>query len=91
MGQAVRVNGNTYMYSQVTVKIWTPLRIFGTISLGNSPEKFRKWRELMDKLKVEWEEDTMLYIEKLTDSMPQRIEAAIKAKGGATKYWIKKS
>ena len=49
-------------------------------------EKFSNGQELLDTLKVEWEKIPLCLLEKLIDSMPQRIEAIIKAKGGATKY-----
>ena len=49
-------------------------------------EKFSNGQELLDTLKVEWEKIPLCLLEKLIDSMPQRIEAIIKAKGGAMKY-----
>ena len=49
-------------------------------------EKFQNGKELLEKLKVTWQEIPLPYLEKLVDSMPQRIEAVIKAKGGATRY-----
>ena len=49
-------------------------------------EKFSNGQELLDKLKVEWEKIPLCFLEKLIDSMPQRIEAVIKANRGATKY-----
>ena len=49
-------------------------------------EKFQNGKGLLEKLKVTWQEIPLPYLEKLVDSMPQRIEAVIKAKGGATRY-----
>ena len=49
-------------------------------------EKFNNGQELLKKLKMEWEKIPLDYVQKLIDSMPNRIEAIIKAKGGATRY-----
>ncbi len=49
-------------------------------------ENFKNEKELLEKLKGEWEKIPLAYLEKLVDSMPRHIEAVIKAKGGAIKY-----
>jgi hypothetical protein len=42
--------------------------------------------ELWERLAVEWEKITAEDCQKLIESMPRRIQAVIKAKGGHTKY-----
>jgi transposase len=42
--------------------------------------------ELWDRVQVDWEEITALECQKLIKSMPRRVQAVLKAKGGYTKY-----
>ena len=51
-------------------------------------EKFSNGQELLGKLKAEWEKIPLCFLEKLVVSMPQRIDAIIKASGGATSLKI---
>ena len=60
--------------------------IWDHIARQLAKQKFRNAEELLNNLKVEWKKIPLPILEKLIDSMPQRIEAVIKAKGGATKY-----
>ena len=46
----------------------------------------KKRSELIEKIKEIWEQIPSEYLKKLIESMPQRIEAVIKAKGGNTRY-----
>lgn len=50
-------------------------------------KKPRSLRELQETIVHVWHHEMNLdYIRKLIDSMPARVEAVIKAKGGPTKY-----
>ena len=42
--------------------------------------------ELWKRIQVDWEEISVAECQKLIESMPRRIEAVLKAKGGYTKY-----
>ena len=42
--------------------------------------------ELWDRVQVEWEKIPVEVCQNLIESMPRRVEAVIKAKGGYTKY-----
>ena len=42
--------------------------------------------ELWERIQVDWEEISVAECQKLIESMPRRIEAVLKAKGGYTKY-----
>ncbi|KIK72315.1 hypothetical protein PAXRUDRAFT_180909, partial [Paxillus rubicundulus Ve08.2h10] len=42
--------------------------------------------ELWERVQVEWERISASECQKLIESMPRRVEAVIKAKGGYTKY-----
>ena len=65
----------------------TPIEhIWDHLARQVAKEKFSTGQELLNTLKVEWERIPLCLLEKLIDSMPQRIEAIIKAKGGATTY-----
>ena len=47
---------------------------------------FKNIEELLERIRVEWNSIPIDFIEKLVESMPRRIKALIKAKGGATRY-----
>ena len=51
--------------------------------LENPPKGIYK---LWDRVQVEWERIPVEECQKLIKSMPRRIEAVLKAKGGYTKY-----
>jgi hypothetical protein len=42
--------------------------------------------KLWERIQVEWEEIAVEECQKLIESMPRRVQAVIKAKGGYTKY-----
>jgi len=42
--------------------------------------------ELWERIQVEWEKIPVEECQKLIESMPRRIQAVIRAKGGYTKY-----
>ena len=42
--------------------------------------------ELWKRIQMDWEEISVAECQKLIESMPRRIEAVLKAKGGYTKY-----
>jgi hypothetical protein len=56
------------------------------IALKKYPEPPKGAHELWDRLVVEWNRIPVETCQKLIESMPRRIEAVIKAKGGHTKY-----
>ena len=62
--------------------LWHILR--GNIRKHKHQPKNRK--ELVAALQEEWEKLDMKHVESLIESMPRRLQAVIKAKGGATKY-----
>ena len=44
--------------------------------------------ELWERVQDEWEKIDIEICQKLIESLPKRVEAVIKAKGGYTKYWL---
>ena len=54
--------------------------------LAKFPKFFKGRSTLGACLKEEWEKIPLEVTKKLVDSMPQRLTAVIKAKGGPTKY-----
>ena len=54
--------------------------------LNRHPDSPQGVWELWERVEVEWGEIKAEECQKLIESMPRRIEAVIKAKGGHTKY-----
>ena len=42
--------------------------------------------ELLERIQMKWEEIAVEECQKLIESMPRRVQAVLKAKGGYTKY-----
>ena len=62
--------------------LWTYLKE----ELKKYPAPPREVHELWDRLVVEWNKIPAEICQRLIESMPRRIEAVIRAKGGHTKY-----
>ena len=43
--------------------------------------------ELWERVEAEWDKIPAEVCQNLIESMPRRVEAVLKAKGGHTKYW----
>ena len=54
--------------------------------LEEYPEPLKGILELWERAEAEWNKIPMKVCQNLKESMPRRIEAVIKAKGGNTKY-----
>jgi transposase len=48
--------------------------------------RFHDKNELWQKLESIWHSFSLVFVRSYVDSMPRRIKAVIKARGGATKY-----
>ena len=69
-------------------QILTPSRTCGTLWELKSIKKLPTSKASLIKIieKVWFEEISIVYLQNLVDSMPQRIRDVIEAKGGSTKY-----
>lgn len=54
--------------------------------LGEYNEPPTSMAQLWERVQVEWENIPASVCQKLIESMPRRVEAVLKAKGGYTKY-----
>jgi len=62
--------------------LWAELKKRIATRRGDITSKEALW----EAIEAEWEATPKSFLENLIDSMPNRIEAVIKAKGGPTKY-----
>ena len=62
--------------------VWSELKR----RLGRHPEAPKGMFELWSRAQVEWKNITLEYCQKLIESMPCRVKAVLRAKGGHTKY-----
>lgn len=65
---------------------WVPLKQGIKIRTRDSFKRPRTQKELIKAVEEEWAAIPQSFFDKLADSMPRRIEAVLKAKGGPTKY-----
>jgi hypothetical protein len=56
------------------------------LKLSACPDRAKGVHDLWERVEKEWDTFTKEDCRKYIDSMPKRIEAVIKAKGGYTKY-----